>query len=155
MITPLVELVATIPSNIKFKDGTMKNVLKNTMNTYLPPSILNRTDKMGFPVPLHEWMKKDARDFFNDVFSTSRAVNRDLIDNRKVLKKMNSESKYGRTIWGLLCLELWYQEFIDRAYAYRRLSREFHTTRLKTLTRSEQNENFDFWRSGIYRISPG
>lgn len=121
---PLVELVATIPSNIKFKDGTMKNVLKNTMNTYLPPSILNRTDKMGFPVPLHEWMKKDARDFFNDVFSSSRSVNRDLIDNRKVLKKMNSESKYGRTIWGLLCLELWYQEFIDRAYEYRRLSRE-------------------------------
>lgn len=118
---PLVELVATIPSNIKFKDGTMKNILKNSMRAYLPDVILNRTDKMGFPVPLNDWLKGEARDFVHDVFSTSRALNRDLIDNRKVLTKLDSESKFGRNIWGLLCLELWQQEFHDREHEFKKL----------------------------------
>lgn len=118
---PLVELVATIPSDIKFKDGTMKNILKNSMRAYLPDVILNRTDKMGFPVPLNDWLKGEARDFVHDVFSTSRALNRDLIDNRKVLTKLDSESKFGRNIWGLLCLELWQQEFHDREHEFKKL----------------------------------
>jgi len=118
---PLVELAATIPSNIKFKDGTMKNVLKNSMRSYLPDAILNRTDKMGFPVPLNAWLKGEARGFIHDVFSTSQALNRDLINNRMVLSKLDSESKYGRNIWGLLCLELWQQEFHDREYQFKKL----------------------------------
>lgn len=118
---PLVEFVATIPSNVKFENGTMKNVLKRCMKSFLPPVISNRTDKMGFPVPLHEWMKGDARDFFYDVFSTSKALNRDLVNNRLVLKKFDQESKFGRTVWGLLCLELWQQEFHDKAASYKKL----------------------------------
>src|SRR6185295_9666474 len=54
----LMELTATIPSNIKFKDGTMKHVLKTAMGPVLPASIASRRDKMGFPVPLHEWLSK-------------------------------------------------------------------------------------------------
>ncbi|NLG33313.1 MAG: asparagine synthase (glutamine-hydrolyzing) [Syntrophomonadaceae bacterium] len=118
---PLIELAATIPSNIKFKDGTMKNVLKNSMHSYLPDAILNRTDKMGFPVPLNDWMKGGARDFIHDIFSTRQALSRDFIDNHKVLHKLDSEPKYGRTIWGLLSLELWQQAFHDRESYFKSL----------------------------------
>jgi len=38
-----------------------------------------------------------------------------------VLSKLDSESKYGRNIWGLLCLELWQQEFHDREYQFKKL----------------------------------
>ena len=91
------------------------------MRSYLPDAILNRTDKMGFPVPLNAWLKGEARGFIHDVFSTSQALNRDLINNRMVLSKLDSESKYGRNIWGLLCLELWQQEFHDREYQFKKL----------------------------------
>src|SRR5207247_4429248 len=50
---PIVEFAATTPSNIKFKDGRMKHLLRNALAHTLPPSILNRQDKMGFPVPLN------------------------------------------------------------------------------------------------------
>lgn len=115
---PLVELAATIPSNIKFKDGNLKHVLKTTMRQILPPVIANRTNKMGFPVPLNEWFKKEARDFIYDVFSSQRALNRDIINNRVVLDKVKRESKFGRTTWGFLSLELWQQQFHDRRVDY-------------------------------------
>jgi len=116
---PLVELAATIPSNIKFKDGTMKQILKKTMQSCLPSAILNRKDKMGFPVPLQQWFKGEAREFIYDIFSSQSALNRDLIDNKKVLAELEHEPKFGRKIWGLLCLELWQQEFHDQANKYK------------------------------------
>ena len=116
---PLVELAATIPSNIKFKNGGLKHMLKSALAEYVPPTILNRKDKMGFPVPLVDWINGEARDFIYDTFSSQKALSRDLIDNRKVLKALEKESKFGRKIWGLLCLELWQQEFHDQQKKYR------------------------------------
>jgi asparagine synthase (glutamine-hydrolysing) len=121
---PLVEFVATIPSNVKFMNGRLKHVLKNAMADMIPPAILNRTDKMGFPVPLHEWLKQDGivQEFVRDVFSSQRALRRELIDNAKVLETLEGEARYGRKIWGLLSLELWQQAFHDRACAFRQLA---------------------------------
>lgn len=116
----LIELAATIPANIKFKDGTMKQVLKNAMRHSLPTPIWNRQDKMGFPVPLVEWMQVNLKDFVCDVFSSATSK-RDLINNQLVLDSIGKENKFGRKIWGLLCLELWQQEFHDQASRFRNL----------------------------------
>jgi asparagine synthase (glutamine-hydrolysing) len=118
---PLVELAATMPSNIKFKDGTMKHVLRSAMGSVLPSSIVERKDKMGFPVPLSEWISGAAREFLCDIFASQRAMTRDLINNKQVLEGLTQEPKFGRKIWGLLCLELWQQEFHDRAYTFKQL----------------------------------
>lgn len=118
---PLVELAATIPADVKFQDGAMKRVFKEAVRPFLPEVILNRQDKMGFPVPLTEWFKEGAKDFVLDVFSSRAAINRDLVNNRLVLNKLGQESKFGRTIWGLLCLELWQQEFHDQGAMYKNM----------------------------------
>jgi len=118
---PLVEFAATMPSNIKFKDGTMKHILRETMGDELPASIRGRKDKMGFPVPLQEWVCGPLRDFVLDVFTSSSAKSRQYIDNDVVATKLDQEPKFGRKIWGLLCLELWQQEFHDQASHYRSL----------------------------------
>ena len=47
----LVEFAATIPANIKFKNGNMKHILRSAMGRYVPERIMNRKDKMGFPTP--------------------------------------------------------------------------------------------------------
>lgn len=111
---PLIELAATIPSNIKFKDGNMKHIFKQVAKPVLPEIIVQRQDKMGFPTPLTEWIQGEANEFVHDTFSSTAAQSRALVDNRKVLKDLNSEQCFGRKIWGLLSLELWYQEFHDK-----------------------------------------
>ena len=118
---PIVELAATIPADAKFKDGKMKHMLREVVKPFLPEVILNRQDKMGFPTPLSEWLAGEARDFVRDIFSGQKAVNRDLVDNRQVLRGMDNEPRYGRKIWGLLCIEIWQQEFHDRQAEYRKL----------------------------------
>ena len=118
---PLVECAATIPSNIKFKDGALKHILKKVSDSHLPSSIIRREDKMGFPVPLTEWIRSDAREFVRDIFATGASRKRDLIDNARVIDELDRETKFGRKVWGLLSLELWQQEFHDKEAGYKGL----------------------------------
>jgi asparagine synthase (glutamine-hydrolysing) len=114
-----VEFAATMPSDVKFKDGTMKYALKQAMQDALPPAIKERKDKMGFPVPFTDWIKGEAKDFIRDILSSQKAQQRELINNRAVLNGLAKEEKYSRKVWGLLCIELWQQEFHDQADKYR------------------------------------
>ena len=118
---PLVEFAATIPADVKFRNGTMKHVFRNVVRSHLPEQIADRKDKMGFPVPLNDWMRGEARDFVKDVFSSRRALEREYIDNARVLAGLDGEPRFARKIWGLLCLELWQQEFQDQGARYRAL----------------------------------
>jgi asparagine synthase (glutamine-hydrolysing) len=117
----LVELAATIPADVKFKHGTMKHVFKRAARSLVPPEIHDRKDKMGFPVPLSEWMRGPARDFFRDTLSSRAARQRDLFDNRKALDGLETEGRFRRKMWGLLSLELWQQAFHDREHEFKQL----------------------------------
>jgi len=119
---PLVELAATMPADVKFKDGHLKHVLKTAFAPVLPDAVRNRRDKMGFPVPLQEWIGRDGsvRDFVVDTLSTEAARKRDLVDNAKVVANLDQEPRFGRKVWGLLSLELWQQSFHDRAASFRK-----------------------------------
>jgi asparagine synthase (glutamine-hydrolysing) len=120
----LVELAATIPANIKFEGGRLKRVLVAAFDNLLPPRIVQRTDKMGFPTPLNEWAKGPAREFVVDVLSSRAALGREFIDNRQVLASLDSESSFGRGFWGLFSLELWQREYHDRARQFQTLRAE-------------------------------
>jgi asparagine synthase (glutamine-hydrolysing) len=116
---PLVELVATIPSNIKFADGQLKHLMKTAFREYLPNVVNQRTDKMGFPVPLSEWMQGELKDFVQDIFHSDSARHRDYLNTDFDIQTLiATEGKFTRKVWGLLSLELWQQEFHDKAHEY-------------------------------------
>ena len=112
---PIIEFAATIPANIKFEDGNMKHMLKAVFKNNLPDKILNRRDKMGFPVPLKEWFSGEARDFVLDIFSSTSAKNRSFMNTSAIINNFDKEARFSRKAWGLLSLELWQQKFHDNA----------------------------------------
>lgn len=119
---PLVEFAATIPSNVKFKDGELKRVIKRVARDVLPPTVLARSDKMGFPLPLAGWLQGPCRDWARDVFATGAARGRHYVDSAALPAKLDGEAQFGRTMWGYLSLELWHQRFVDRAAEIRALA---------------------------------
>jgi asparagine synthase (glutamine-hydrolysing) len=112
---PLVDFAATVPADMKFKGGDMKHLLKQVFAPDIPKEILNRRDKMGFPVPLKEWMDKNLRNFIMDIFSSMASKQRPYINGNAIIKNFGSEERFSRKSWGLLSLELWYQQFHDKA----------------------------------------
>ncbi len=117
----LIEFVATIPADIKFRDGEAKTLLKHTFGQKFPTALLERRDKMGFPVPLKEWYAGDLRDMIVDIFGSERAGGRPYMNSKAVLANLGKESRFSRKTWGLLSLELWYQQFHDRHWHFKAL----------------------------------
>ncbi|MBX6321975.1 MAG: asparagine synthase (glutamine-hydrolyzing) [Rhodospirillaceae bacterium] len=115
----LIEFAATVPADVKFKDGRMKHLLKQTFADVLPRAVLERRDKMGFPVPLKEWFEGELRDMINDIFRSRRAATRPFLNARAVLAGLDAAGRFSRKLWALLSLELWYQLFHDRAAEWR------------------------------------
>lgn len=114
---PLIEFAATIPSNIKFENGTLKNLIKTTFRSVIPKKILDRKDKMGFPVPLSKWMKSGKTfEYIHDIFSSKKAKERSYLNKDfKIDSLISREGKFSRNLWGLLSLELWQRQFTDKA----------------------------------------
>jgi asparagine synthase (glutamine-hydrolysing) len=88
---------------------------------YLPKSIVERKDKMGFPVPLTQWFKQDIHEFVMDIFRSHAALGRDFVNNEVVSRKLFEETNFGRATWGWLSLELWQQAYHDRHETYRQV----------------------------------
>jgi asparagine synthase (glutamine-hydrolysing) len=118
----LVEFAASIPADIKFPGGKMKALLKNVFKDKIPTKILNRRDKMGFPVPLKEWFEGPLKEFVHDIFSSQVAKTRGFYDPQKVLLNLGQSPQFSRKVWGLLSLELWYREFHDKQHEYSKLA---------------------------------
>jgi asparagine synthase (glutamine-hydrolysing) len=110
----IVDLISRMPAGMKFKGGEMKYLLKKTIKDIMPPEILNRKDKMGFPVPLHIWSKNKAKDFIMDTLLSKKARERNMISTEYVEKLILAEQPFSRGLWGLLSLELWHNQFIDK-----------------------------------------
>jgi len=109
----LVDFIASLPPRMKFRGAELKYILKRAAAGIVPPAILARQDKMGFPVPLHLWARDGLRDFFRDVLTSDACRQRGLFDQARVEDLIQREDAFGRRLWGLLNIELWFRTFID------------------------------------------
>jgi asparagine synthase (glutamine-hydrolysing) len=116
----VVEFAASLPALVKFRGGELKRSLKLALGDLLPESIARRKDKMGFPVPLNAWARGELREFIADTFAAGRT--RDyLADGFSAERLISDETGFGRSLWGLLSLELWQQQYHDSGSHWRRL----------------------------------
>ena len=118
----LVELAATIPADSKFKAGELKRLLRVGFSDKIPNMVLDRTDKMGFPVPLKNWLSDGSgvREFILDTLRSQKARNRHYLNSSFDIEELTkSEREFGRNIWALLSLELWQNRFHDDHVKFR------------------------------------
>ena len=106
----LVNLLTKAPPQLKFRGGALKYALKRAVRDVVPAAIVDRKDKMGFPVPLHRWRGGRFEELLNDTVLSPTARGGDLFDQDEIRKLMAYEGAFGRRLWGLLNIELWLRE---------------------------------------------
>lgn len=107
----LIEFTAAIPPMKKFKDGNSKLLLKESVKGLLPDEILNRKDKMGFPVPIAEWFNNELKDWLQELLLSENTRLHEIIKKDYILSKIENNQKFSRELWGLVCLEIWLRTF--------------------------------------------
>lgn len=113
----LVEYVASLQPSVRLRNGQLKYLLKQAVADLLPAEILSRR-KQGFGVPLKYWLRTDLADYAQAQLTSSKAVQRGIFQAKYIqqLLQQHAQARYldhSRAIWALLCLETWFQVYID------------------------------------------
>jgi asparagine synthase (glutamine-hydrolysing) len=105
----LVELMFSIPSNLKIKQGVPKPLLVNSLNRKLPDFIVRRK-KMGFTLPFEVWMRGEMRTEIESVLLSRSEKLSDFICQAGVNKIwsdfLNKRCSWSRP-WSLYVLKKW------------------------------------------------
>jgi asparagine synthase (glutamine-hydrolysing) len=113
----LMEFAATLPADMKLRDGQLKWILKQAGLKFFSAEFLNRP-KQGFGVPLADWFRGELREFTRETLLSEQALGRGWF-RRDYIEKLLTEHELSRQgheyrIWALLMLEVWAKTFVDR-----------------------------------------
>ena len=112
----LVEYCMGLPYRMKIRGHVTKHVLREAMRDRVPAAVLERTDKKGYPTPIGAWLR-GQEGFVRQVLDPPTLKRRHVLEptavGRLVDRHMSGRADNGWTLWQLLNLELWMQEFVD------------------------------------------
>ena len=106
-------LAETIPLNCRVNTASTKLALRKAAEKTLPARTA-RKDKLGFPVPIREWLKEDG--YYNTVKTAFTSESAAMYFNVEELVKMLDEHRQGkedlsRKIWTVYTFLVWYGQF--------------------------------------------
>ena len=113
------EFMASLPTDLRWRDGKGKYLFKMAMRSLLPEEVLFRR-KMGFGIPLQDWFSHELNSYASEILLDCQALQRGLWNPEKVkilLKKARNRSSYTlqNAIWVMLMLEMWWRAYLGNS----------------------------------------
>ncbi len=122
----LAEYVTSLQPTVRLRNGTLKYLLKKIATELVPPVILQRP-KQGFAIPLSLWFRNDVTSYAHDILNSRQARERGIFQPAFIHTLLQTDSSkrltnHSQALWTLLCLELWFQTYMDEPANQRMLS---------------------------------
>lgn len=106
----IVEFAWTLPRHMKIRDGQSKWLLKQVLHRYVPKHLTVRP-KMGFGVPVDEWLRGPLLDWAESQLSTDRLQEEGFLNTDKVRglwrQHLQGAGSTGAVIWNVLMFQSW------------------------------------------------
>ncbi len=98
------------PPSMKLAGGETKWLLRRVLERYLPRELIERP-KMGFSVPLHDWLTGPLRDWAGDLLSPELVARQGVLNPKPVTKVwrryLAGDSSIDHKVWTLLMFQSW------------------------------------------------
>jgi asparagine synthase (glutamine-hydrolysing) len=109
----LFELTRQIPASYRIAKGTTKYIFRKAMEGIIPDFIINRP-KLGFPVPLRDWLKGNRGTVLLEQIQASGIEN--YLDMKVVeqmlVKHRSGQGDYARRLWTIYMFALWHMAYM-------------------------------------------
>jgi len=106
----VVEFAWQLPLSLKLHDGQGKYPLRQILYKYVPKELIERP-KMGFAVPIDEWLRGSMRDWAGDMLSSERLKREGFLNHTAIQEKWLEHSSGKRNwqnhLWNVLMFETW------------------------------------------------
>jgi len=113
----LVDFCFTLPSDYLINDGKGKHILRESLKDLLPPHIYNDHKKLGFPSPIDAFFREN-KNLIRELLLNDKSKSRNLYNMEKLavlIDSVGTRNNSERVVFRLICVELWYRNFIDRS----------------------------------------
>jgi asparagine synthase (glutamine-hydrolysing) len=110
----IIEYMARVPVEQKYKNGTGKYLAREILYRYISPEIIDKP-KAGFQIPLAEWLKNDLKSLVEQYVKKDRLDEEifNLVEVEKIKESVfKGESKHVNTLWFILMYELWRERWM-------------------------------------------
>jgi asparagine synthase (glutamine-hydrolysing) len=111
------ELAWRIPLHQKIRNGQGKWLLRQVLYQYVPSELIDRP-KMGFGIPLDDWLRGPLRDWA-DALLTTEMLSRDGLFNVTEVQKnwqqhLQGKRQYGYRLWSILMFQSWHSYYLNQ-----------------------------------------
>ena len=112
----LFEFAWRIPMHQKVRDGHGKWLLRQVLYQYVPQSLIDRP-KMGFGIPIDQWLRTSLRDWAEALLDEKRLEREGFFNVRLVRKKwsehLSGERNWQYHLWDVLMFQAWLEKERD------------------------------------------
>lgn len=109
----LIKFAWSLPLDMKIKSGNGKTILRDLLDRYVPRDMMERP-KMGFSVPVDDWLRGPLRSWAEALLDESRLVKDGYFNAQPIreiwLKHITNQGNYGAKIWSVLMFQAWLDE---------------------------------------------
>lgn len=109
----IVEFAWRIPFGMKIRDGEGKWILRKLLERYLPKEMIDRP-KMGFAVPLGDWLRGPLRPWVEDLLDPAQIRAEGYFDaievSRKWSEHVSGERNWQYLLWDVLMFQSWFRD---------------------------------------------
>lgn len=106
----IVEFAWRLPQSMKLRDGKTKWALRQVLYRYVPPSLIERP-KMGFGVPVGEWLRGPLRDWADALLDRARIRDEGFFHAEAVREKweahLSGKRNWQYHLWDVLMFQSW------------------------------------------------
>ncbi len=107
-----VNVATRLPSNYKLRGMQTKYLLKKTALSYLPSRIVHRPKK-GFGIPVAEWVKKELKPLFVEIFDRDKICSQGIFNYNEINRLLQDHWKGSvdnrKKLWTLFMFQRWYE----------------------------------------------
>jgi asparagine synthase (glutamine-hydrolysing) len=110
-----VEYAWRLPAALKVRNGQSKWPLRQILHRYVPTQIVDRP-KMGFSVPIDEWLRGPLRSWAEQLIAPDRLAQEGLLEPAVVAGAWKSllagQRRSALGLWGVLMLQAWRERWL-------------------------------------------
>lgn len=109
----VMEFAWTLPMSMKLRDGKGKWLLRQLLDRHVPRALIDRP-KMGFGIPLDDWLRGPLREWAEALLSEDRLKREGYLDPAPVRatweRHVRGEGSFGYRLWSALMFQAWLEQ---------------------------------------------